>query len=56
MLTKITEAVTGKKLVKDNVILLLAKIAGWMMLTYIIAKSVDTLYWALVTAPAKGFS
>ncbi|MGD8721693.1 MAG: polysulfide reductase NrfD, partial [Desulfobacterales bacterium] len=55
LITKITEAVTGKKLVKDNVIWLLAKISGWMMLTYSIAKTADTIYWAVVTAPAKGF-
>jgi molybdopterin-containing oxidoreductase family membrane subunit len=55
LITKITETVTGKKLVKDNVIWLLAKISGWMMLTYSIAKTADTIYWAAVTAPAKGF-
>ncbi|MGB5620425.1 MAG: hypothetical protein WBM78_26530, partial [Desulfobacterales bacterium] len=55
LITKITEAVTGKKLVKDNVVWLLAKISGWMMLTYSIAKTADTIYWAAVTAPAKGF-
>lgn len=56
LVTKLTEAITRKKLVKDNVIWLLAKISGWMLLTYIIAKSIDTVYWALVTAPAAGFS
>jgi menaquinone reductase, integral membrane subunit len=45
----------AKKLVKDDVYELLAKISGWMLLTYIIAKSVDTFYWATVTAPARGF-
>jgi len=55
-ITRITEMVTRKKLVKDNVIDLLAKIAGWMLLTYIIAKIVDTWYWAAVTAPAMGFT
>ena len=54
MITKITEGVTRKKLVKDNVIWLLAKISGWMMLTYAIAKTLDTIYWAMVTAPGKG--
>lgn len=56
LVTKITERITRKKLVKDNVIELLAKISGWMILTYIIAKTIDTLYWALVTAPSKGFT
>jgi len=56
LITKITEVVTGKKLVKSNVIDLLAKISGWMLLTYIIAKIIDTWYWAAVTAPSKGLS
>jgi molybdopterin-containing oxidoreductase family membrane subunit len=56
LITRITEKITKKKLVKDNVIQLLAKIAGWMLATYIVAKIIDTLYWASVTAPAKGFN
>jgi len=55
-ITRITEAVTRKKLVKDNVIDLLAKIAGWMLLTYIVAKIIDTWYWAAVTAPSMGLT
>jgi molybdopterin-containing oxidoreductase family membrane subunit len=54
LVTKITEAVTGKKLVKDNVVHLLAKISGWMITTYIIAKIIDTIYWATVTVPGLG--
>jgi len=54
MLAKITEQITNKKLIKDEVYALLAKIAGWMMATYIIAKIIDTAYWATVTAPSKG--
>lgn len=53
--TWLTEKITGKKLVKENVIYLLAKISGWMIITYIIAKSADTLYWMYNTAPAQGF-
>ena len=56
LVTWITEKITGKKLVKQDVIELLAKIAGWMLITYIIAKSIDTLYWAFVTAPGMGFT
>ncbi|MFN2435752.1 MAG: menaquinone reductase integral membrane subunit QrcD [Desulfotignum sp.] len=55
LVTRITEAVTGKKLVKDNVIHLLAKISGWMIVTYMIAKLIDTWYWAYYTAPGLGF-
>ena len=54
MVTKITEKITGKKLVKDNVIELLAKISGWMLLTYIIAKTIDTIYWATDTVRNMG--
>jgi molybdopterin-containing oxidoreductase family membrane subunit len=56
LITKITETVTRKKLVKDNVIELLAKISGWMLLTYSIAKIIDTWYWATATVPSKGFN
>lgn len=56
LITKITEKIARKKLVKDNVIWLLAKISGWMIGTYIIAKIIDTWYWATVTAPSKGFT
>jgi len=55
LITKITEKVTQKKLVKDKVIQVLAKIAGWMLATYMVAKIIDTIYWATVTAPSKGF-
>jgi Ni/Fe-hydrogenase subunit HybB-like protein len=54
-ITWVTEKIAGKKLVKDNVIYLLAKISGWMIITYIIAKSADQLYWMYKTAPAQGF-
>lgn len=55
LVTRVTETVTGKKLVKDNVIQLLAKISGWMIVTYMIAKLIDTWYWAHYTAPGLGF-
>ena len=56
LITWITEKVTKKKLVKQNVIELLAKISGWMLATYIIAKIIDTWYWAAATAPSMGFN
>ena len=56
LITKITETIARKKLVKDNVIELLAKISGWMIATYITAKIIDTIYWATVTLPTKGFT
>ncbi len=56
MITKITEKITKKKLVKDDVIELLGKISGWMLASYIIAKIFDTWYWATHTLPSLGFS
>lgn len=56
VITWLTEKITRKKLVKQNVIRLLAKIAGWMLATYTIAKIIDTWYWATTTAPASGFN
>jgi len=56
LVTKITEKVTRKKLVKDDAIEFLAKVSGWMILAYITAKTIDTWYWATVTAPSKGFA
>ncbi len=55
LLTKLTEKISKKKLVKDNVVELLAKISGWMIFTYTIAKLIDTIYWANITAPSLGF-
>ncbi|MDD2605748.1 MAG: menaquinone reductase integral membrane subunit QrcD [Desulfobacterales bacterium] len=55
-LLKITEKITKKKLVRDSTVWLLAKISGWMILTYIIAKTADTIYWLSVTAPATGYT
>ena len=54
LITKITEKITGKRLIKDSVYHLLGKISGWMIGTYIIAKIWDTIYWATVTAPSLG--
>jgi Ni/Fe-hydrogenase subunit HybB-like protein len=55
MITRITEKITRKKLVKDNVVDLLAKISGWMLGAYIVAKIIDTIYWATATIPSMGF-
>ncbi|MFW6081418.1 MAG: menaquinone reductase integral membrane subunit QrcD [Desulfosalsimonas sp.] len=56
LITWLTEKITNKKLVKQEIFQLLGKISGWMLLTYIIAKLADTFYWAMVTAPSKGFA
>ena len=56
MITRITEKITGKTLVKESVVQTLAKISGWMLTSYIIVKIADTIYWATTTAPSMGFS
>jgi menaquinone reductase, integral membrane subunit len=56
LVTKITEKITKKRLVGDKTINTLAKISGWMITTYVIAKIIDTVYWASVTAPNMGFT
>jgi hypothetical protein len=44
--------VARKKLVKEYVIELLAKLSGWMVFTYTIAKIADATRWANITARA----
>ncbi|MFP4475801.1 MAG: menaquinone reductase integral membrane subunit QrcD [Desulfatibacillaceae bacterium] len=56
LLTRLAEFITGKRLVRNDVYHLLAKISGWMILTYMIAKIWDTVYWAINTAPEMGFT
>jgi molybdopterin-containing oxidoreductase family membrane subunit len=56
LVTWITEKITRKKLVGDEVFRLLGKISGWMLATYMAAKIIDTIYWAMVTAPNMGFT
>jgi molybdopterin-containing oxidoreductase family membrane subunit len=54
--TKLTEAITGKKLVPKAAIQLLAKICGWLLTGYIVLKIADTLVWAFDIAPKTGLS
>lgn len=56
LITRLTEKITNRRLVTNTSIQLLAKIAGWTLLTYIIVKIADTLYWSFWTAPSKGMS
>ncbi len=59
LITWITEKFSGKKLVKRNVIDILAKISGVMLTVYLVLKGIDTLYWAKfaegVGAPFSSF-
>jgi len=54
--TKLTEAITGKKLVPKAAIQLLAKICGWLLTGYIVLKIADTLVWAFDIAPKAGLN
>jgi Ni/Fe-hydrogenase subunit HybB-like protein len=54
--TKLTEAITRKKLVPKAAIQLLAKICGWLLTGYVVLKIADTLVWAFDIAPKDGLS
>ncbi|MFH1076485.1 MAG: menaquinone reductase integral membrane subunit QrcD [Pseudomonadota bacterium] len=56
LITWITENLTRKKLVKQEIIAKLAKISGWLLVVYVALKTIDTVYWAMVTAPKMGLS
>ncbi len=52
--TKLTEALTKKKLVPDNAVQLLAKISGWLLSGYMVLKILDTLAWVYGVVPRSG--
>jgi Ni/Fe-hydrogenase subunit HybB-like protein len=54
--TWIVEKITRKRLVKDRVFVLLARISGVLLSIYVLAKTVDTLIWINHTSPALGFT
>ncbi len=54
LICRIIEKVSNKKLVDRSVYELIAKITGSLLLIYLILKTMDTLYWALDTAPGFG--
>ena len=53
--TWLVSKITSKRLVSDDVYRLLARISGWMLVAYVLAKSVDTLVWINATSPRAGF-
>lgn len=55
LITSLTQKVTGRKLVKPEVLALMGKIAGSLLIVYLILKFADTIYWAVVNLPARGF-
>jgi Ni/Fe-hydrogenase subunit HybB-like protein len=54
--TKLAEGLTRKKLVPDNVVQLLAKIAGWLLAFYMVLKIADTLGWMAGIVPSAGLT
>ena len=52
--TKLTEALSGKKLVPQKAIQTLAKISGWLLATYMVLKIADTLGWIYGVVPKAG--
>lgn len=52
--TWLVSKVSRRRLVGANVNELLAKISGWLLITYVGFKSVDTLIWLNRTAPSAG--
>ncbi len=53
--TWMVEKITHKRLVKDQVFQLLARISGILLCVYVLAKAVDTLVWLNRTSPGLGF-
>lgn len=54
IICRIIEKVSRKQLVDRSVYELIGKIEGGLLLAYLILKGLDTLYWALDTAPGFG--
>ena len=48
LITRITETLAGKQLVKRNVIDILAKISGGLLCLYLVLKGLDTIGWVSV--------
>ncbi len=55
LITRLVSKVTGKRLVRGETIDFLARLSGWLLVAYVLAKSVDTLIWINRTAPSMGF-
>jgi molybdopterin-containing oxidoreductase family membrane subunit len=52
--TWLVSKVSGKRLVRPGVYALLAKISGWLLVSYVAVKCIDTLVWLNQTAPGSG--
>jgi len=54
LICKLIETITRKKLVDRSVYQMIGKLEGWLLLSYMVFKSADTIYWATNTVPAFG--
>ena len=54
--TWLVSNISGKRLVRPEVLPLLGRISGFLLLPYILLKSIDTLIWINSTSPARGFA
>ncbi len=52
LITRITETLTGRQLVKKNVIDILARISGGLLCLYLVLKGLDTIGWVSVAGKA----
>lgn len=55
LVTSLVRKITRKRLVRSEVFDLLARISGWLLLVYVVLKSIDTFVWLNRTAPSVGF-
>jgi len=52
--TTVVQKISGKTLVKREVLGYLGKISGSLLIVYVLMKSIDTLVWLNSTSPAEG--
>lgn len=56
LVTTLVQKISGHRLVKDDVLRLLGRISGSILVVYVLLKTVDTLIWINATSPRVGFS
>jgi molybdopterin-containing oxidoreductase family membrane subunit len=55
LITWTVEKISRKRLVEPRVYATLAKVSGYLLIAYVLLKSVDTLIWINSTSPAFGY-
>ncbi|HET6278743.1 MAG TPA: NrfD/PsrC family molybdoenzyme membrane anchor subunit [Candidatus Polarisedimenticolia bacterium] len=54
LIARLTSRLSGKRLVRPEVLRLLARISGRILMVYVLFKGIDTLIWINRTAPTSG--